>query len=293
MSFKCTDIELENAICRYVAGESMEVACYGVRGLSPVRLKIVLTERGIYRSKSERYGRASVSRSEFARIKRALPEAEICARYLSGESEKALANAYGIVRSTVRLCITNAGITPRNRSESMYLRMSQTSPEDRRALAASAHEAVRGRIRPVEELEKSAITRQDRKRHTSPQEFVLRDLLAKRGIETIHQQAIGPYNADLGAFPVAVEIFGGNWHASGTHKIRHPKRTRYLFDRGWNVIVVSITRNRIDLSESATDEVVAFIERSRSDPSFRRQYRVIRGDGKPSAEFGLDLDNIA
>jgi len=222
-----------------------------------------------------------------------LPAEDVVARYVAGESEKALAAAYGVQRGTIRRYLLNAAVQPRGRSESMFVRMANTSPDERKRNALAAHNAVRGRSRSIEERCKGALTRQMRASHVSPYETALRSYLADLGIECIPQQAVGPYNLDLGAEPVAVEVFGGGWHAYGSHAVRAPKRLNYLFDAGWNVIVVAVDPNRAPLTDGAAHEVAAFIEQSRRDPSFRRQYRVIRGNGQSSAAFGLDLDCAA
>ena len=55
----------------------------------------------------------------------------IIREYLAGKSVKQLASDIGHSRQVIYRVLRNAGITPRNRSESMYTRMAQTSPEER------------------------------------------------------------------------------------------------------------------------------------------------------------------
>jgi hypothetical protein len=52
---------------------------------------------------------------------------EVVALYNAGMSEKAIEKKIGLSRPAIRNRLLKAGIKPRNRSESMYLRMSQTS----------------------------------------------------------------------------------------------------------------------------------------------------------------------
>lgn len=118
------------------------------------------------------------------------------------------------------------------------------------------------------------------------------------GVETTLQKAIGPYNADLAAYPVAVEIFGGNWHARGRHAARFPDRVRYFLDQGWNLVIVWVLDRRrwqsaIPLTPAAADYIASFVQLTRRDPSTRGQYRVIWGDGKEAATDGLDLNELA
>src|SRR5690606_21844214 len=105
-------------------------------------------------------------------------------------------------------------------------------------------------------------------------------------------QAVGPYNADLGAFPVAVEVFGGHWHSHGRHAERLPKRTRYFFDRGWNVYIIWDYAHVHALSRSVTGDLIPFIERSRRDPTFRGQYRVVWGNGQLIASGSSEDDDL-
>lgn len=59
--------------------------------------------------------------------------------YNSGKSVKQLAEMFETDRNTIGRRLKSVGITPRGRSESMFLRMSQTSPEERMKLVAKAH----------------------------------------------------------------------------------------------------------------------------------------------------------
>jgi hypothetical protein len=129
-------------------------------------------------------------------------------------------------------------------------------------------------------------------------EQLVQQMLAIRGVETVPQKAIGPYNADLGAEPVAVECFSGEWHRYGRHIDRFPERSIYLLDQGWNLAIIWIENGRrnhagVPLTGRAIDYLVTFIEQSRRDPTFRREYRVIWGDGKILSVSDADLDNFS
>jgi hypothetical protein len=117
-------------------------------------------------------------------------------------------------------------------------------------------------------------------------------MLQDRGIPTIAQQAIGPYNCDLGAYPVAVEVFGGGWHWYGDHVAIVPKRFRYILDAGWHILAVKIDA-AFPLTSVTADYIAAYIQQARSDPSSRREYRVIRGAGETLASGSADDDQIS
>ena len=105
------------------------------------------------------------------------------------------------------------------------------------------------------------------------------------------QHAIGPYNCDLGAYPVAVEIFGGNWHWSGRHLLRSPERFRYILNAGWHILVLHITR-RCPVTIEIADYVAAYVDETRRDPARRREYRVVGRAGELLTAGSVDDDEI-
>lgn len=78
---------------------------------------------------------------EVARV----PVAEIVARYALGESVLALACAFGVSRSVITSRLRKAGTVKRTGSEQNKIRMSRTPPEQRKANAAAAQAATRGK----------------------------------------------------------------------------------------------------------------------------------------------------
>lgn len=201
--------------------------------------------------------------------------------YNSGESVKQLAHLFGIARSVVCLRLRSHGIMPRGRSESMYLRMARTAPEERARLSDAAHAAVRGHRRTEEELCKRAVTRQQSGKFATPIEIRLAEMLEDRGLRTVKQMAVGSYNIDVAITepPIAVEIFGGNWHAGGRHAERYRKRCDYLLDHGWVPVIIWVVRD-YPLQEGAADYLVALVEAVRFDKTAFQQEQVIRGDGQ-------------
>ena len=212
--------------------------------------------------------------------------------YRDGESMKTISDRIGISRQVIIGRFAERGIHLRGRSEAESLKWSQMSIEHRRSQVAAAHEATRNvpisleaRFARARAVERRAVIK-------SINEFNLIIMLRERGIEVIPQQAIGPYNCDIGAAPVAVEIFGGNWHWSGRHMQRTPDRFHYILNAGWNTLVVKIETRRYPLVIEAADYVAAYIERIRRDPTGRCEYRVIRGAGETITSGSVDDDEI-
>lgn len=216
---------------------------------------------------------------------------DLVQRYARGESEKALAETFGVSRDVIRRRLVKAGVEPRNRSDAMFVRMAHASPEERSRLADAAHAAVRGKPRSTEFLisrAKGIETLGAAHGTVSAAEILLASMLRGYWLQVTHQKAIGPYNADLAAGTVAVEVLGGSWHRSK----RHRKRLRYLLDAGWDVIFVWVDGLHYPLGRGAAEYVAAHCEFRSRNPAAPRCYRVIRGDGKFVAEGSADGDDL-
>lgn len=222
-----------------------------------------------------------------------LPIAEIVALYEGGESENSIAKRFGVERAVIAKRLNEQGVMRRNMTEANRLMMSSRTSEENRRNAQAAHQAMRGRKAPMEERCKSALGRQRTRNHAAPDELRLAAMLLERGVRTIPQQAIGPYNCDLGAYPVAVEIFGGGWHWYGNHILRTPERFRYILDAGWHILVVKLEAHRHPLTEATADYIAAFLKEMCADPTRRREYRVVRGAGQLLASGGADDQEIS
>lgn len=294
MPAKSSDADFENAIAAYVAGESCENVSARFH-VGEARLRQTLKERGLFRSKTERY-RISAERVSVTRLAALpLPMEEIARRYLAGESENVLAKEFDVSRNVITTRLREAGVPRRGQTAANDLWQKGRTPEQRRQGVEAAHRASHNREQTLDEKIKRAATREERQISVSPAEMLLAEWLRQRGLETIPQKAVGPYNVDLGAFPIAVEIFGGGWHATHDHARGAPERLRYLLDRGWNVVYIWVAdgRRMPALKPIAADYIVAFAQRSSSDPTFRGQYRVIWGDGKEAAISGTDVNEVA
>lgn len=212
-------------------------------------------------------------------------------RYRSGESEQQLAQSYGVGRSVIRRILTENGVQPRGIGEAQLLRMQRLSPEERQALAAAAHAAVRGTKQSVEHRESIARTNSTRFNNVSKIEMVIAGWLRERTQDVRQQTAIGPYNSDITFSGVAVEVYGGNWHFTGRHQARAQKRIRYVLDQGWHLVIVLIGIE-FPLMPRVADYLISFAEQTGGGPSPIRQYRMVGGNGELLASADSDADKV-
>ena len=208
-----------------------------------------------------------------------LPDAEIAQRYLAGESELALSKCFGVSRSAIRARILAAGISPRGSTEANRAMSAARSPEEHQRNALAAHAAARGRIANDDELLRKALARERNHANVSPAEKLLGLWLDERGIATTPQKAVGPYNIDLAAEGLAIEVYGGGWHSYGRHAARSMKRAEYLTGNGWALMVVWVDGLRFPLAPAAADKIARFLAAVHRDPTLAGTWRAIRGDG--------------
>ncbi|HXG70686.1 MAG TPA: hypothetical protein VNJ04_08760 [Gemmatimonadaceae bacterium] len=212
--------------------------------------------------------------------------------YRAGKSELQIAKDLGVSRAVIRTRLIENAIEPRNRSAAELLKWSRMNRTQRAAQVSAAHAASRGSQYPLTGMERRARTVERLGLHVSEIERRLACQLVANGLDVIHQQAVGPYNCDLGAAPVAVEVFGGNWHFTGRHLARTPKRFRYLMESGWHVLVVHVS-NHAPLHPHLPNYIAAYVEAARRNPAMRREYRVVRGAGETIAAGSVEDKNIS
>lgn len=293
---KASPRKLEYAVGDYVAGEACETAA-ARHGIGGQRLRSTLIERDLWRSRADMIALRTQHVSRSLLSKTPLPKKEIARRYRAGESINTLASSFGVSRSVISRRLTADGVTLRGNADANRLLAHSRSPEENRRLMLAAQSAVRGSTRSLTSDLRGARSRETSQawlaNHTSEQERQMAEWLRQRDLTVIPQKAIGPYNVDVAAGPVAVEIFGGGWHAYGAHRRRTAKRFGYILDQGWHLMIVWSHNHRWPLDSRAADEVVTFAEVARRDPSGRGEYRVIWGDGQITAAAGPDLDDLA
>lgn len=259
--------DTDNLISRYVGGESPHELARE-KGVSYNVIARIMREAGVLRRKSD--GKVSLDIDE------------IVSRYLSGESENAIAQSMNVRRDAIRRRLLKAGIEPRGRSEAELLKWSLMSDNQRRQQVSAAHDASRGRTVPHSQQVRMAQGRERTKSHAVAAEYELANLLRNRGYSVALQKAVDIYNIDIAidSPPVAVEIFGGKWHAVGNHERRFFKRTKYFLNNGWHMIIVWVDGRRYPVGVACADYIAAFAQQLGSDVAGRGQYRVILGDGQ-------------
>ena len=226
------------------------------------------------------------------RVQSRLDAHDLARRHEAGESVKALAESVGVSRSAIVVALKKVGVRQRNRSEAMYARMAQATPAQRLAWATPSHEASRGKRHTDEHRVKIAQTRETIAVPTRTERKMI-EALESHGLKCIPQKAIGRYNIDVAlAEPrIAVEIFGGHWHAAGRHAARYRKRTDHILDAGWTQVVVWVTRD-YPIERAAVEYIVALADRLSGDKPARGEEHVIRGDAKPTAVGHAKMNNL-
>jgi very-short-patch-repair endonuclease len=202
--------------------------------------------------------------------------------YNSGMSVKQLSKHFGIARSGIVTRLHSLGITQRNRSEAMFLRMAQSSSEERARLSDAAHAAVRGKRYTFEERCNRAISREIHGNVGKVSRIENRFIAEMEvlGYPCIPQKAIGPYNVDiaLAEVPVVVEIFGGNWHAVGYHNRVYRERFDYIFNSGYQSVIIWVIRD-YPLEDGAIQYVISLADKISRGETVIGKEKVIRGDG--------------
>ena len=199
---------------------------------------------------------------------------DIVREYNAGKSVKALAEQFGVSRNVIVQRLHSAGIQQRNRSESMYLRMSQTTPDERKRLAKAANDAKRGLANSPEMLHKRAIA-QKRFIGMFEQEFI--DAIENAGISTFPQEPFLSYNLDIGCGNIAVEI---HTQTASPLSVRFIKKLVDCVNSGKSMIYVWINPRQKVLLPECYDKVISILQGFRLNPPANSQYWVVRGTGE-------------
>jgi hypothetical protein len=273
VSRELSDAEIDHFVELHLAGKTPDqIAAITGRNHKPIRR--VLKARGVLTDHRVRV----------------LPIDELVRLFNGGASVNKLAERYGVSRNVIDRRLRGLGIEPRSRSEAERVKWAQMTERQRERQVRKAHTAARGRVVDETTLTAKAQSLEAKGVFGSDEERRLHDMLLTRGIETIPQMAVGPYNCDLGAPPVAVEVFGGGWHWTGRHLRRLGKRVDYLFNAAFHVLVIQTTQS-FPLTDAMGDYVAAYIQQARVNPTVWREYRVVRRDGETIASARSDRDD--
>lgn len=264
---------IDHAIELYLAGKSLQ-QIKAATGVTTNALWRHRTRRGI---PPRREHRISVSVEN------------IVDSYLAGESELRLSQRYEVSREVIRRRLLEENIEIRSWEEAGRTRARRMTPEQRKAQATAAHEALGGSHRSYESLVTAAQTRERKGLCGSPGERFVYNALLYANLGPVPQKAIGKYNVDIAVAPVAVEVLGGSWHLAKRH---HVVRTPYILDQGWSLLFVWNYEGRSTLTREGTDYVVAYCHEVRGHPTLVGEYRVIAGNGELLARGRLEGDQF-
>ena len=204
--------------------------------------------------------------------------------YLSGKSIKQLAFEHGFSRQVVYRVLRQNSIPIRGRSEAMYVRMAQTSPQERKRLALAANEAKRGLANSPEMLHKRALAH---KRFIGKFEQEFAYALSTSGIPIIPQEPFLSYNLDIGCGDIAVEI---HTQSAGPLSSKFIKKLMDCVKSGKSMLYVWIDPRGAAPTSTCYQNVISIVQAFRRDPPSRSKYWVVRGTGELYASGSFDCD---
>lgn len=216
----------------------------------------------------------------------------VVALYNSGMSVKAISEKLGFSRNAIVVRLHKAGIKQRNRSESMYNRMSKSTKEDKIKIVQKANEAMRNASKESinKRLAKSAIKKFNTKSKVGILEEYFIDKLRNIGLNPISQFPLHVYNIDIAFGNIAIEIH--NSFSRPESQIHIRKRIIYLLKSGWIPVYVKFRYNTI-INPITFDKIKTLFNLSRSNPAFIGHYWVIGSTGETISVGCLNGDDIA
>lgn len=267
MTVKIGTMNRDNFIKRYISGETLSKLSKEAH-VDFRTAKRILNESGIKTR--------NMSESQIAN----LPIEQIIERYKSGESTVEIASDFNVWHTTIGDALKRNGIPIRPITERAKIGASKIDVKTRKRMMKIAQNSRRGNIDTIKTKIARAKTIERTGGKTSELESRFCQWLTESNISFKRQTAVGIYNIDITIGKIAVEIFGGNWHASPSRYRRSMKRAKYIFDRGWSIVYIWHNSTRYPISENAADYVISLADSFSSNPSSFGQYWVIRGDGQ-------------
>ena len=219
-----------------------------------------------------------------------LPEKKICAEYLRGVNEKPLAEKYGVSRSVIARVLLYGAVKRRSNGDAQRINH-RNDPGLSARQTKKAHDAVRGVKKSVELLERRAQHNQRALTGSrSIHEERFKEACDAISLSLTQQFAVGKYNCDFAAPPIAVEIWGGNFHFYGRHMARTPEKFHKLADANLALLVLVVCKDA-DFALLA-QKAHAFSKEVRRNPTLRGQYRVIGCAGQLKTCGSLHDDDL-
>lgn len=275
------EISLRNDLIEfYLSGKSFS-ECATRFGINIKTAYKYISNAGIKRTKSEAsklFGLKLIGKPR-PELRKPIPEG-VKEMYLTGMTAEQIAKAIHIDKKRICEYLREHGVlmTGAEKRIAMY-GIAQIKTW---ALHAShAAKASGGRNDPHQ----WAKTRAERLSVIGEGELELLSKLRTLGLDVAHQTPVGSYNIDitLNELNIAIEIHRGSWH--GRSDI-NPERMEYLFDCGWRIIFVQISRCGAATDwDAIADKLITFFEMVRKDPSTPGQYGVLRRDGEPATRL--------
>ena len=223
-----------------------------------------------------------------------LDDSEIVSLYESGVTKHDIAVRMGTWDMVISKRLAAHGYPTEDRSAAMRTRLSRMTPEERSALSAAAHDAVRGVKRTHSDLVKRANSKAKLGKPGSAEETALGSMLSGMGLPVSYQTAVDKYNIDLTiGDSVAVEVSGRP--KKGVNAERIPKRLELILDAGWHVVLIWSNTHWNPIGPACAEYVASCVDEVCRYPSLRGEYRVIWGDGDlmvPPRPYGDDLPGI-
>lgn len=209
----------------------------------------------------------------------------------AGHSANSIGKQLKISRTMVKTILEELNIPIPDISEGNRRSAAMLTDDARKARASAAHEAIRkiGRHSPTQT--QHSVRKQVSGDYIGVGETELGEQLISAGLKPIPQAAFEGYNIDLLCDHLAVEVH--NYTTRPTDKTQILTRIIKILSGGISIIYVRTGPNFPMITDAAVNQVVAFYNHTRKNPSSIGQYRVIRGDGKVDWTAERHLDHLA
>lgn len=252
---KITEDDLTHAATLMASGASLSEASSAIGRTADV-VSQLLRIRGVMIPRTRRA--ATNGRTD-------LPETLIVEQYQAGVSELALSKAHGASRQAIQNLLRRHNVQRRGGSESMLIRMAQTSPEQRRELVAKA------RAKRFDNMAVAAYSDDINNPAVGLGEREIANALESLGHPVARQEMFEGYCIDIGIGTIAVEV-----KAIATMAFTaDPNRTEYLVERGKHVIFIVINEAGC-VQGTNLDQIIALIDGACRNPAPVGEYWVIK-----------------
>lgn len=207
-----------------------------------------------------------------------IDSARLVAEYTAGKSLNALAMEFGCERGPLLNCLKENGVKIRGRSDAEQLKWAGMTDERKAAQMAMAHKSRPGAY--VDDV---------------------MAMVTAAGYECEGQFAVGPYDIDIAVHELSVAMEVTCFSPGTFRRTKSRERCEHLLNRGWCVVYLRRPSSQFCRGRAVgtyfdhgfvAEQVVAFLDRARRDPSVRGKYRVLHCHPEFSPALGYDLDGL-